>query len=306
MLKQPMPDRYKRYIGRMAPTPSGWLHKGHAYTFDIAYYRARTLKRGSIYLRLEDLDTNRCKAHYAKGVLEDLRWLGLHWDPHPCVSENDGVDCQRVRFDCYRRILMNWAANGFIYPCSVTRKQLREHQNLKYSKEGEVLFPEILRPQQKLFDSLDWKMETWFRTNWRWRVPYGEKTVFTDGRLGEQVLIAGVDYGDFLVWSKDGFPSYEMAVVLDDIESGITEVVRGEDLLVSTARQLQLYRALGAEVPDFFHCPLVKDANGVRLAKSFDSESIRSYRDRGYSAADFWSEMADLGMSDIAHWLSSR
>jgi len=303
MLKQGMRHR-GRYIGRLAPTPSGLLHKGHAFTFGIAYYRARYLENGKIYLRLEDLDRNRCKAQYAQAVLEDLRWLGLDWDPHPGVSRNEGVDYQSTRLDLYRSVLKDWANNGLVYPCSVTRKQLRSHRNLKYSDHGEALFPEELRPKGDLSDLVDWDSETFFQTTWRWRVAYGEKTGFHDARIGEQELISGVDYGDFLVWSREGFPSYETAVVLDDIRSGITEVVRGEDLLVSTARQLRLYRALGSEVPTFYHCPLVRDKNGVRLAKSFDSESIRSYRERGYHPADFWFEMAEMGMSDIAHWLS--
>jgi glutamyl-tRNA synthetase len=113
------------------------------------------------------------------------------------------------------------------------------------------------------------------------RVPDGETIAFTDENLGNLRFVAGVDFGDFLVWRKDGIPSYELAVVADDIAMGITEVVRGEDLLLSTARQLLIYRALGATPPTFYHCPLVRDASGNRLAKRDKAQSLRELRAGG-------------------------
>jgi glutamyl-tRNA synthetase len=119
--------------------------------------------------------------------------------------------------------------------------------------------------------------------NWRFRVPDGETVAFQDGRLGAVEFVAGRDFGDFVVWRRDDVPAYELAVVADDIAMGITEVVRGEDLLVSTARQLLLYRALGAEAPLFHHGPLVRDATGRRLAKRDAALSLRALREAGYS-----------------------
>jgi glutamyl-tRNA synthetase len=125
--------------------------------------------------------------------------------------------------------------------------------------------------------------------NWRFRVPDGESICFNDELQGPQTFIAGKDFGDFLVWRKDGFPSYELAVVADDHAMGITEVVRGADLLLSTARQLLLYRALGWTPPAWAHAPLILDNNGKRLAKRTSGLSIRQLRELGYSPSDILS-----------------
>ena len=119
--------------------------------------------------------------------------------------------------------------------------------------------------------------------NWRFRVPDGEEIFFTDLHLGEQRLVAGQDFGDFIVWRRDDVPAYQLAVIVDDAAMGITEVVRGADLLKSTARQILLFRALGLKVPDYYHCDLVRDEAGVRLAKRHDSLSIRKLRDAGWT-----------------------
>jgi glutamyl-tRNA synthetase len=296
-LKNGMCTMTDGYVGRMAPTPSGWLHRGHAYTFGIAYYRARQLA-GRIWLRMEDLDSGRCKPGYARGVLEDLRWLGLDWD---AMGEGtDGVCYQHTQLERYRQCLLQWVARGWVYPCQVSRTELQAYPDSRQSKDGEWIFPASLRSAWKPGGMVR------FDVNWRWRVPDGERVGFVDLRAGKHQYVAGQDFGDFLVWSKQGVPSYEMAVVHDDVASGVTEVVRGEDLLLSTARQLLLYRALGVRIPAFYHCPLVCDAAGVRLAKRYDSESIRSYRERGWSAARFWEDMADFGLADVAGWLATR
>ena len=120
--------------------------------------------------------------------------------------------------------------------------------------------------------------------NWRFRVPDGEEIIFTDLHLGPQRMTAGRDFGDFIVWRRDDVPAYQLAVVVDDAAMGITEVVRGADLLKSTARQILLFRALGLAVPDYYHCDLVRDENGVRLAKRHDSLSIRKLREMGWTA----------------------
>jgi glutamyl-tRNA synthetase len=120
--------------------------------------------------------------------------------------------------------------------------------------------------------------------NWRFRVPDGEEISFTDLHLGERRLVAGRDFGDFIVWRRDDVPAYQLAVVVDDAAMGITEVVRGADLLKSTARQILLFRALGLKIPDYYHCDLVRDEAGVRLAKRHDSLSILALREMGWTA----------------------
>jgi len=287
------------YIGRLAPTPSGRLHKGHVFTFATAYYRARINDEGRILLRIEDLDPLRCKEQYVLDIVDDLSWLGLKCDPY------DEDSCEWIRqsdrLAIYKDILRKWIEYDWVYPSEVSRKEISSHPDTVYTPAGEILFPESLRPSHQEWSNQDSDGDI-FKRNWRWRVQYGQKTTFFDNRLGEISFQSGRDYGDFLIWSKDGYPTYEMAVVVDDVLTGITEVVRGEDLLISTARQLSIYDIWKKPVPAFFHCPLVKDENGVRLAKSYDSESIRSYREKGVSPTDFWLELRKFGMTDVADW----
>lgn len=271
----------RSYVGRLAPTPSGFLHRGHASTFGIAFSRAKKMG-GKVLLRIEDLDSARCKPEFETATLEDLSWLGLNWDVDEC-AETDFIrqsDC----FQFYRDALHCLIEMGLVYPSLVSRKAIREYVPQVCNLEGEVLFPIAFRTVRPIDDL----MIDPLLVNWRFRVSDECEVSFVDQRLGKHSFIAGRDFGDFIIWSKEGYPSYELAVVLDDVRSGITEVVRGEDLLYSTVRQILLYEALGYEVPKFYHCPLVTDENGVRLAKSYDSESIRSYRERGISAEEFW------------------
>jgi glutamyl-tRNA synthetase len=139
------------------------------------------------------------------------------------------------------------------------------------------VYPGTCRPAA----GTSFKVENTIGANWRFRVPDGEKIAFDDGLFGSQEFQAGRDFGDFVVWRRDGVPSYQLAVVVDDAAMGITEVVRGADLLLSTARQLLIYRALDLTPPAFYHCPLVTDESGVRLAKRHDALSLRSLRARG-------------------------
>ena len=278
----PHSESAKKYVGRYAPTPSGLLHIGHAATFRTAFQRAKQ-QDGRIVLRIEDLDRDRCKEGYESASIEDMQWLGLLWDRDPRSPE--GFIRQSDRLIRYREVLDRLIEAGVVYSCNRSRKEIREHPSASQNLEGEVLFPESLRPQETEDPE---EGEERYRQHWRFRADYGTVVTFEDRRTGQHSYEAGVDFGDFLVWTKSGYPAYELAVVVDDIDSGITEVVRGEDLLTSTARQILLYRVLGAEVPGFYHCPLIKDEHGVRLAKQYDSKSIRSYRADGYTPEAFW------------------
>ena len=276
------------YIGRYAPTPSGLLHSGHAATFGTVYRRARE-KGGQVFLRIEDLDRDRCRKDYENALIEDMRWLGLDWDQDPNAVE--GYIRQTDRIAKYREVLDRLIEKGVVYSCNKSRKEIREYPGAIQNREGETLYPESLRPADS---GKPVEGEQRYLQHWRYRVDYGTVVAFEDRRIGSCTYEAGVDFGDFLVWSKAGYPAYELAVVIDDIASGVTEVVRGEDLLLSTARQILLYRELSARIPDFYHCPLVKDEHGVRLAKQYDSESIRSYRERGYTPDQFWKLIESL------------
>ncbi|MGB0371866.1 MAG: glutamate--tRNA ligase family protein [Opitutales bacterium] len=274
------------YRGRIAPTPTGFLHLGHARTFSIAHQRARATG-GEILYRCEDLDGQRCKKEYADAALEDLRWLGLDWDCGPDDERDSDIWIQSKRHEvgCYLDAWRYLRDKGLIYPCDRSRRELNLLENTRCAPTelgGELIFPEELRKNGD-FRGVD---EPGAK-NWRFRVDYvDEEQKIVDGRLGPGTFTPGRDYGDFLVWRRDGFPSYELAVVVDDILMGITEVVRGADLWISTARQLELYRAFESECPDFYHCDLVKDSSGERLAKRKDSLAIRELRLAGHTASD--------------------
>ncbi len=270
------------YRGRIAPTPTGDMHAGHARTFVTAWRRA-VEAGGDVVLRIEDLDPLRCKAEYIERAIEDLGWLGIEWTGQPYRQSR-----RRTVFeDAWRRL----RDAGLIYPSEVSRKEVRDAAHAPHEEEEarEPIFPPELRaPLGAGHDATGPAGVVW-----RFRVPDGEAIEFSDECRGPRRYVAGVDFGDFVVWRKDDVPAYELAVVADDIAMGITEVVRGEDLLLSTARQLLIYRALGATPPRWCHLPLVRDAQGRRLAKRHAPLSVRELRARGRSPADV------LALSDV-------
>ncbi|HET9426399.1 MAG TPA: tRNA glutamyl-Q(34) synthetase GluQRS [Gemmatimonadaceae bacterium] len=262
------------YRGRIAPTPTGDMHVGHARTFIEAWRRA-TEAGGSIVLRIEDLDPLRCRSEYTQRAIEDLRWLGITW--------SEGPELQSTRRPVYEAVWRALRDRGVIYPSEVSRKELRDAAHAPHDEEeAEPVFPAALRPAAGAGRDI----ASPAGTVWRFRVPDGETIGFVDGRCGPRQFVAGVDFGDFVVWRKDDVPAYELAVVADDVAMGVTEVVRGEDLLRSTARQLLVYRALGATPPAWYHAPLVRDAEGRRLAKRHQALAIRELRERGMTPAE--------------------
>ena len=205
-------------------------------------------------------------------MLEDLRWLGLAWE-EPIISQSE-------RLPLYRAALARLHATGQIFPCTRTRRDVLDAIGAPHEvgENDEPVYPPQFRPPTgaplpPLDDALS--------VNWRFRVPDGETLAFEDAALGPQIATAGRDFGDFLVWRKDGVPSYQFACAVDDADLRITEVVRGADLVKSTFRQLLLLRALGAPAPVYYHAPLMLDESGVRLAKRHDALSLRTLRERG-------------------------
>lgn len=269
------------YRGRLAPSPTGYLHLGHARTFWVAAERAR-LRGGTLVLRNEDLDPQRSRPEFAAAIFEDLRWLGLDWQEGPDVGGPFAPYTQSERRPVYLEAWARLLAGGFIYPCACSRRDLAlaaaaPHEGLQ-AHEDEPLYPGTCRPHAGARPA---QAESPAGANWRFRVPDGEEITFQDTRLGRRVFVAGRDFGDFVVWRRDDVPAYQLAVVTDDARMKITEVVRGEDLLKSTARQLLLQRALRLPTPDYYHCPLVTDDAGARLAKRHDSLSLRALRAAG-------------------------
>ena len=198
-------------------------------------------------------------------------WLGLRWDG--LLIE------QSRRLDRYRLALERLHAGGLIFPCARSRRDVESAAAAPH--DDEPLYPAAFRPAAgepvaALSDPV--------AINWRFRVPDGRQVAFTDVRLGPKSAVAGRDFGDFLVWRKDDLPSYQLACVVDDAEFAISEVVRGEDLVNSTFRQILLQQALGLPTPSYLHTALVVDDQGQRLAKRSDSASLRSLRAQGATA----------------------
>ncbi len=270
------------YRGRLAPSPTGLLHLGHARTFWFAAERARAAG-GTLLLRNDDLDAIRFRLDFVDAMIADLRWLGFIWE-EPVVSQSQ----RRPR---YRAALARLHAANLIYPCTRSRRDVIEAAGAPHEggADDEPIYPPSFRPSATApLPPLD---ET-IAVNWRFRVPDGEALSVRDGKFGEQRAVVGRDFGDFLVWRKDDVPSYQLACVVDDAELGVTEVVRGADLIRSTFRQLLLFRALGWAVPDFFHCPLMNDDRGERLAKRHDALALRTLRERGVTPTEILAKFA--------------
>ncbi|MFM9196572.1 MAG: glutamate--tRNA ligase family protein [Planctomycetia bacterium] len=284
--------------GRLAPTPTGFLHVGHARTFATAAARAGA---AGLVLRIEDLDRPRCREEFCRAALDDLRWLGLDWTEGPDVGGPHGPYRQSERTAWYLEIWRRLEQARVIYPSPHSRRDVEEAANAPHDpvpgtaagvaagdhagaptgeSDAEPSFPTQLRPA------------AWDRASapggvaWRFRVPDGRVLEFDDAIAGRVRRTAGVDFGDFVVWRRDDLAAYELAVVADDHAMEIAEVIRGDDLLTSTARQLLLYEVLGWAAPAFGHVPLVRDAEGRRLAKRTGGLAIRDLRARGLSPTE--------------------
>lgn len=269
----------RTYRGRLAPSPTGLLHLGHARTFWVAAQRAAE-HHGQLILRNEDLDSQRCRPEFVRAMLEDLHWLGIDWIEGPDCGGPLGPYAQSQRRTYYLEAWKKLRELGLIYPCTCSRKDVAQAAGAPNDSDDEPVYPGRCRPQ---IMQRSGPLEP-AGVNWRFRIPDGEEISFTDLHLGPQRLTAGRDFGDFIVWRRDDVPAYQLAVVVDDAAMRITEVVRGADLLKSTARQILLFRALGLAAPNYYHCDLVRDEAGVRLAKRHDSLSIRKLRELGWTA----------------------
>jgi len=309
-----------QYRGRLAPSPTGYLHMGHARTFFVAWRRARAAG-GSLIFRNEDLDYQRCKPEFVQAMYDDLHWLGLDWDegddPPPQLGKsrqaggtgmggNFGPYSQSQRRSFYLDAWRKLRDGGFIYPCTCSRKDLERALSAPHEDEplhGAGLAPNA--PQENADDELPYpgtcrgklsearNYDSPAGVSWRFKVPDGRVVSFTDLHFGPQTFTAGKDFSDFLVWRRDDIPAYQLAVVADDAAMQITEVVRGADLLKSTARQLLLFEALRHAPPKYFHCPLLRDENNIRLAKRNDALSLRTLRENGVRAEELREKMEE-------------
>lgn len=253
-------------VGRLAPSPTGSLHLGHAFSFTLAWCKARS-QGGKVQLRFDDLDSERAQGAYLDTILRELEWLGLDWDGPP-VLESSRLDTLNARaFELVER--------GLAYPCVCTRSELID---IAAPHGGEQRYDGRCRGR---FSSLEAAARAAGRgAALRFIVPSGEVR-FDDENFGPQGFDVQGSVGDFPIRRRDGTPAYQLAVVVDDSLDKVTEVVRGRDLLESTARQILLQQALGLSTPRTFHVPLICDESGKRLAKRDRARSLEDLRLRG-------------------------
>jgi glutamyl-tRNA synthetase len=245
----------------------------------MAYQRALQAD-GVLVMRNENLDQQRSKPEFAEAMLEDLYWLGIRWQEGPDAGGPYAPYVQSERREFYPAAWRRLVEMQLVYPCRCSRKDLARSAQAPHDEDDEPVYPGTCRPERPSSNAITVPVSP-AGVNWRFRVPDGETIPFEDGGLGPQRYVAGRDFGDFLIWRRDDVPSYQLAVVVDDAAMHITEVVRGADLLRSTARQILLYRVLGLTPPAWYHCPLMNDASGQRLAKRHDALSLRALRQQG-------------------------
>jgi glutamyl-tRNA synthetase len=263
--------------GRYAPSPTGTIHLGNASTALIAWLSARA-RGGAYVMRLEDLDAPRVVEGAAERILGDLAWLGLDWDEGPDVGGACAPYTQSERLRFYDEAFDRLRQAGFVYPCFCSRRDIQAAASAPQTPGDEVLYPGTCRALGE--DEVARRIAAGRAHAWRFRVEEGCAAGFDDLVRGRFDLEPGA-IGDFVVRRADGVPAYQLAVVVDDVAMGITEVVRGGDLLASTVRQILLYRALAAEPPAFAHVPLVLGNDGVRLSKRHQGVTLAEFRDDG-------------------------
>lgn len=255
--------------GRLAPSPTGRLHVGHARSFLAAWWSARS-KAGRVLLRIEDLDRDRCRPEYTEGIFEDLTWLGLDWDGVPLVqSEN---------LEPYRAAVHGLLDRDLAFPCVCSRRELEQIQSAPHDRTGERPYPGTCARRFRSLEEAERSSEV--PVGVRLRVEPGTHAI-RDGLFGEQAFEPAQECGDFVLLRRDGQIAYQLAVCVDDARQGIDEVVRGDDLLPSAARQELVHRALGTQAPAWTHLPLVDGPGGERLAKRDGGSTLDELRQAG-------------------------
>ncbi len=273
-------------VGRLAPSPTGALHLGNARTFLLAWLSIRQ-SGGQLILRIEDIDSPRVKPWARQATLDDLRWLGLDWDEGPDIGGPHAPYVQTDRLDRYRKVLQRLIEAELVYPCDCSRSEIAAAASAPHESSDGPIYPGRCRHRTTAdAQSLDASSFAWrFRTSDRacqWR----------DEVAGYQSCRVAPALGDFIVAKGDGTPAYQLAVIVDDWDMGVTEVVRGRDLIPSTFRQLELMQALDWSPPKYYHVPLMVGADGRRLAKRHGDTRISWFRQAGVSAQKIWGYLA--------------
>lgn len=278
----------KPRVTRLAPSPTGALHLGNARTFLINWALARQ-NNWKVVFRIEDLDGPRIKPGADRMAVDDLTWLGLDWD--------DGPFYQRVDLELYREILSQFQQAGLAYVCNCTRREILNALSAPHAEDHELRYPGTCRNLSPAVTLAASSGEADLEAAWRFRVAMDDRALveFVDQVAGPQRVNVQEQSGDFVIWTKAGLPSYQLAVVVDDVRQGVTDVVRGDDLLGSTGRQMLLYQAMAEKSlasgltdyvspPRWWHLPMVLGADGKRLAKRHGDSRVAWYRQEGVSA----------------------
>lgn len=265
---------------RLAPTPSGFLHKGNAFNFLLNWLYARRLG-AKVLLRIDDLDTARSRPEYVEDIFETLHWLGLDWDVGPKNAKDFQQNgSQALRLPNYQKQLDYLVEKDVVFACECTRKSLQD-----VGFRG--AYPNICAEKQlPLTADLPWRI----------RVPKGTIVKVQDQKAGLLAVDLSAEMGSFVIKTREGIPAYQLASLCDDIEFGVTHVIRGQDLLPSTAAQLYLAKLLGFDIfqnTQWFHHPLITDIKGDKLAKSAGSLSLQYLRKNNFQQADLLQEFAD-------------
>jgi glutamyl-tRNA synthetase len=275
MISAAAPMSLTSVVGRLAPSPTGGLHLGHARTFLVAWLAARSAG-GRVIFRLEDLDSARVRQEASASAIMDLRWLGLDWDEGPDIGGPSEPYLQSERASFYAEALERLQTRELVYPCTCTRADIARAASAPHEGEEGPSYPGTCAGRRaadaRALDNRPFA--------WRFRVPAGS-IAWSDLLLGEQAIAPALLGGDFVVSRSTGEAAYQLAVVVDDAAMGVSQVIRGDDLVASTPRQLALYRALGLREPWFGHVPLVVDATGRRLAKRDQVIKLASLREAG-------------------------
>ncbi len=266
--------------GRLAPSPTGALHLGNARSFLIAWLSLRS-RGGEVVLRMEDLDHPKVKQGAAKQAMDDLSWLGLDWDEGPDCGGSFAPYIQSQRIDLYNEALDILKQSGCVYPCVCSRSDVEAAQSAPHAGEDGLRYNGRCRDRFSSYDEATSFLPDDRLPAWRFKVPEKSVVCFEDGFCGRQTQDVSEAVGDFTIARHPAGAGYMLAVVVDDATMGITEVIRGDDLLPTTARQILLYRALGLTPPAFIHVPLVVGPDGRRLAKRHGDTRIASLREQG-------------------------
>lgn len=251
-------------VGRFAPSPSGRMHLGNVFSALMAWISVRSTG-GTMVLRIEDLDPDRCRPEYAEQMKDDLRWLGLDWD----VEQTP----QSRRTEAYRECFERLREMGLVYPCYCSRGELHA-ASAPHASDGNVIYAGTCRDLTE-----EERAAKTRRPAWRLIVP-DEEIAFHDGLQGEYRENLARECGDFIIRRSDGIYAYQLAVVIDDAEAGVTQIVRGRDLLSSTPRQIYLQRLLGLPTPEYYHVPLLVAPDGRRLSKREHDLDMGALRER--------------------------